>query len=41
MEKKHGRMLREKLGLALNGKTLICPNIPDLYRCMEPALIDE
>ena len=41
MEKQHGRILREKFGEALNGKHVICLRIPDVYRCMEPALIDE
>jgi predicted protein tyrosine phosphatase len=25
----------------LDGKEIICPNIPDDYRYVEPALIDE
>ena len=41
MEKSHGRILREKFGEALDGKTVICLRIPDIYRYMEPALIDE
>jgi predicted protein tyrosine phosphatase len=41
MEKKHGEILREKFGEALNGKTVICLRIPDNYRFMEPALIEE
>lgn len=41
MEKKHGQILREKFGEALEGKTLICLRIPDNYRYMEPALIEE
>ena len=41
MEKKHGRILRERFGEALVGKTLNCLRIPDNYRYMEPALIDE
>jgi predicted protein tyrosine phosphatase len=41
MEKKHGRILREKFGEALDGKTVICLRIPDNYGYMEPALIDE
>src|ERR1019366_8363417 len=41
MEKNHGRILREKFGKALVGKTMICLRIPDVYRFMEPALIDE
>jgi predicted protein tyrosine phosphatase len=41
MEKKHGRILREKFGEALSSKRIICLRIPDNYRYMEPALIDE
>src|SRR5664279_3157423 len=41
MEKKHGRILREKFGEVLNDKTIICLHIEDIYRYMEPALIDE
>ena len=41
MEKKHGRILREKFGEALDRKSVICLRIPDVYGYMEPALIDE
>ena len=41
LESKHGRILREKFGEALDDKRLICLRIPDAYRYMEPALIDE
>jgi len=41
MEKKHVRILEENFPDALNGKRIICLNIPDVYRYMEPALIDE
>jgi predicted protein tyrosine phosphatase len=41
MEKKHSRMLTEKFGDALAGKTIICLRIPDDYEYMDPALIDE
>ncbi len=41
MEKKHARILREKFGEALDGKTVICLHIKDIYRCMQQALIDE
>ena len=41
MEKKHTRLLAEKFGEALQGKRVVCLRIPDLYRYMEPALIDE
>ena len=35
------RILEENFPDALNGKRIICLNIPDVYRYMEPALIDE
>jgi predicted protein tyrosine phosphatase len=41
MEKKHWRILKENFGEALAGKRVICLNLPDIYRYMEPALIDE
>ena len=41
MEKKHGRILQEMFGVALNGKKIICLRIPDDYQYMKPALIDE
>ena len=41
MEKKHARLLAEKFSDALAGKRIICLRIPDVYRYMEPALIDE
>jgi predicted protein tyrosine phosphatase len=41
MEKKHVRILRNKFGEALTGKRIVCLHIPDNYRYMEPALIDE
>ncbi|HYG34674.1 MAG TPA: protein tyrosine phosphatase [Clostridia bacterium] len=41
MEKKHARLLSEKFGDALVGKTVICLRIPDVYDYMEPALIEE
>jgi len=41
MEKKHVRLLAEKFGEALAGKRVICLRIPDVYRYMEPALINE
>ena len=41
MEKKHGRILREKFGETLDEKPVICLHIEDIYRYMEPALIDE
>jgi predicted protein tyrosine phosphatase len=41
MEKKHVRLLKENFTEALHGKRIICLNIPDIYRYMDPALIDE
>jgi predicted protein tyrosine phosphatase len=41
MEKKHARILSEKFAEALQGKRVICLRIPDIYRYMDPALIDE
>jgi predicted protein tyrosine phosphatase len=41
MEKKHRRILDENFPGALDSKHVICLNIPDEYRYMEPALIDE
>ena len=41
MEKKHRRILEENFPDALMGKSVICLNIPDEYRYMEPALTDE
>lgn len=41
MEKKHGRIMKENFDEALRGKRIICLHIPDIYRYMEPALIEE
>lgn len=42
MEKRHGRILKEMFGDALDGKDVICLRINDLtLRYMDPALIDE
>ncbi len=41
MEKKHRRILEENFPEALAGKSVICLNIPDEYRYMESALVDE
>lgn len=41
MEKKHGRILRERFGEALAGKRVICLHTPDDYRYMDPHLIQE
>ncbi|QDT95283.1 low molecular weight protein tyrosine phosphatase family protein [Gimesia aquarii] len=40
MEKKHRRRLESKFGDSLAGKEVICLNIPDDYKLMDPALID-
>ena len=41
MEKKHAQLLAQKFAEALAGKKVICLRIPDVYRYMEPALIEE
>jgi predicted protein tyrosine phosphatase len=41
VEQEHGQILREMFGEALDGKSVICLQISDVYRYMEPALIDE
>jgi predicted protein tyrosine phosphatase len=41
MQKKHRRILEENFPEALEGKSIICLNIPDEYRYMETALMDE
>ena len=41
MEQEHAQILQEQFGEALHGKPVICLNIPDIYRYMEPALIEE
>lgn len=41
MEKKHRRILEENFSEALAGKQIVCLHIPDLYRYMQPELIDE
>jgi predicted protein tyrosine phosphatase len=41
MEEEHAKTLRGNFRDDLSGKSVICLNIPDLYRYMEPALIDE
>lgn len=40
MEKAHRAKLRKRFRDALNGKRVICLDIPDEYDFMEPALID-
>jgi predicted protein tyrosine phosphatase len=41
MEQEHEQILEEQFGEALEEKNVICLNIPDVYRFMEPGLIDE
>ena len=41
MEQKHARILKQSFPEALRGKRIICLHLPDIYRYMEPALIDE
>ena len=41
MEPEHEQILKEQFGEALEEKNVFCLNIPDVYRYMEPALIDE
>jgi predicted protein tyrosine phosphatase len=41
MEKKHRRILEENFSEALEGREIVCLNIPDEFRYMEPALMDE
>ena len=40
MQKKHRRRLDEKFGNSLAGKEVVCLNIPDNYKLMDPELID-
>jgi predicted protein tyrosine phosphatase/ubiquinone/menaquinone biosynthesis C-methylase UbiE len=40
MEKKHADRLRAKFPETLKGKQVICLQIPDNYRCMEPELVE-
>ncbi len=40
MEKKHVRRLREKFGAELQGKSLVCLDIPDDYGYMDEDLIE-
>ncbi len=41
MEQEHEQIIEEQFGEALEEKNVICLNIPDVYRYMEPGLIDE
>jgi len=40
MEKKHVDRLRDKFNETLDGKRLVCLNIPDDYKYMDPELVD-
>jgi predicted protein tyrosine phosphatase len=40
MEKTHRAKLRKRFREALNGKRVICLDIPDDYEFMEPALVE-
>jgi predicted protein tyrosine phosphatase/ubiquinone/menaquinone biosynthesis C-methylase UbiE len=40
MEKKHGSRLRSKFPDSIKGKEVICLQIPDNYRYMEPELVE-
>lgn len=40
IERDHARRLRENFGAALEGKTVICLGIPDVYRPMSPDLTE-
>jgi predicted protein tyrosine phosphatase len=40
MERKHARRLNEKFGSELNGKDIICLDIPDDYTFMDEELIE-
>lgn len=39
MEKKHKAKLSEKFGRHLNGKRVVCLDIPDEYEFMQPELV--
>jgi predicted protein tyrosine phosphatase len=41
MEPEHLEKLQDRCGEELAGKKIVCLHIPDIYRYMEPALIDE
>ena len=41
MEPEHLEQLHDRFGEELAGKKVICLHIEDIYRYMEPALIDE
>jgi len=39
MEKRHRTRLSQQFGAWLDGKRVVCLNIPDNYRFMDPALV--
>ncbi len=41
MEEMQAQLLKERFAELVDAKPVICLGIPDNYRCMEPALIDE
>ena len=41
MEEVQARLLKEQFAELLGAKPVICLGIPDIYNCMEPALIEE
>jgi predicted protein tyrosine phosphatase len=41
METEHLEKLQDRFGEELAGKKMVCLHIPDIYRYMEPALIEE
>ena len=41
MEPEHLERLQIEYGELLSGKKIVCLNIPDIYRYMEPDLMDE
>jgi len=40
MERKHQRRLKEKFGNHLNGKQMVCLDIPDDFKFMDEELIE-
>jgi predicted protein tyrosine phosphatase len=39
MEKRHRQLLQKRFRKGLNGKKVICLDIPDIYPFMDPALV--
>lgn len=39
MERQHRRKLQEKFGPLLRGKQVVCLEIPDKFRFMQPELV--